>query len=45
MGPETVKAHFGYSKDKQDKLIKFAVVSSGAHIEETSGEIKVAELD
>jgi hypothetical protein len=32
----SIKAFFGYSKDKQDELIKFAEAPSGAHTEETS---------
>jgi hypothetical protein len=31
-----VKTLFGYSKDKQDALIKFAAASYGAHTEEPS---------
>jgi hypothetical protein len=34
-----VKAFFGYSKDKQDTLIKFAETPSGANAEETSEDV------
>lgn len=40
-----VKAFFGYPKDKQDELIKFADARSGIHTEETSEQIEEAELD
>jgi hypothetical protein len=39
-----VKALFGYSKDKQGKLTKFAQAPSGAQKEELSTKIEDAEL-
>jgi hypothetical protein len=41
----SIKAFFGYSKDKQDELIKFAEAQPGLHTEVTSENIEVAELD
>jgi hypothetical protein len=40
-----VKAFFGYTKDKQNKLIRLAKAPSGLPIEETSEDIEEAELD
>jgi hypothetical protein len=40
-----VKAFFGYSEDKPDKLIKFADAPTGAHTEETCEDTEEAELD
>jgi hypothetical protein len=40
-----IKAFFGYSKYKQDELIKFAEAPSGAHTDEASEDIEEAELD
>jgi hypothetical protein len=40
-----VKALFGYSKDKQDQLIKFAQAPSGVHAKEMSEDKEEAELD
>jgi hypothetical protein len=39
---DRVKALFGYSKDKQDDLIKFSEAPSGAHTEEMSDDIEKA---
>jgi hypothetical protein len=36
---------FGYSKDKQDKLIDFTEVPSGAHLEENYEGIEEVKLD
>jgi hypothetical protein len=40
-----LKAFFGYSKDKQDKLIDFTEVPSGVHSEENYGGIEEVKLD
>jgi hypothetical protein len=40
-----VKAFFGYSKDKQDELIKFTESPSGAYAEAMSEDKEEAEFD
>jgi hypothetical protein len=39
-----VRAFFGYSKDKQDRLIKLTEATSDAHTEETPKDIEGTEL-